>query len=148
MKIIFYIGPPEIQDRIIRILTGSKITHCELVFSDNKSTFSADPKQGTRFTTINNICDPTQWIVFDLPWISDIDEKRIYNFCKQEENCKYDWSAVLLGRINPLHNHRSKWFCSEICAAALRPFTKGLNDFWYTPQSLYNSLKDSMVFNV
>jgi len=147
MQIIFYIGKHEIQDHLIRFLTKSKISHCELVFSD-KVSFSAIPTIGTRFTNLKNISDTNTWITVDLPWIYYDAEVRIRRFCEQENNCKYDWSAVLLGRINPLHNHRSKWFCSEICAAAIRPFTRGLTDFWYTPSSLYLALKDTKVFNV
>lgn len=147
MKIIFYIGPPEIQDHLIRFFTKSKVSHCELIFTDELG-FSAIPKDGTRFTFIYNFDDSAVWKTIELPWITLEDEQRIRKFCEQEEGCKYDWSAVLLGRINPLHNHKSKWFCSEICAAAIKPFTKGLNDFWYTPKSLHDSLKDSMVFNL
>ena len=147
MNITFYIGEPEIQDYLIRFLTKSKISHCELLFSDELG-FSAVPEDGTRFTFIYDHDNPDIWETIDLPWITPEDELRIRKFCEQEEDCDYDWSAVFLGRINPLHNHSSKWFCSEICAAALRPFTKGMSDFWYTPASLYDAIKSSLVFNI
>lgn len=147
LKIAFYKNDNSFMHRMIRFLTKSPFSHCELVFSDDWC-FGADPEEGTRFITYSNLYDEAIWCLMDLPWISEENEKRIHAFCEQEDDLEYDWSGVVLGRINPLHNHRSKWFCSELCVTAIRPFTKGITDFWYTPGSLYQALLDTRVFNI
>lgn len=147
MRIAFYVGLDTKEDKIVKMLTGSDITHCEIVFSDDIC-FSARPKSGTTYNTYTNLNNTKIWKIFDLPWITEDQEKRIRQFCNQESYCKYDWMAVILGRINPMHNHPEKWFCSEICSHVLRPYTKGLDDFWYTPGRLYCDLKDNLCFNL
>lgn len=147
LRIAFYNADDNLTHKLIRWVTKSPFSHCELVFSDDWC-FGADPEDGTRFLTYSNIYDPQTWCLMDLPWISEEDEKRIRKYCEQEDECGYDWWGIFLGRINPMHNHPDKWFCSEFCATALRPFTKGLTDFWYTPGSLYKALMDTSVFNL
>ena len=147
LRIAFYKAKDDFSHTLIRFFTKSIFSHCELVFSDNWC-FGADPEEGTRFVQYSNLYDPSVWCLMDLPWISEENEQRIRKFCEQEDDLKYDWSGVVLGRINPLHNHRSKWFCSELCATAIRPFTKGITDFWYTPGGLYQALLDTHVFNI
>lgn len=147
MKLAFYVGLDTIGDKLVKVLTGSDITHCELVFSDGMC-FSSRYNRGTEFTKYFNLDNPNIWMIMDLPWISEEQEKRIREFCYQEEGCQYDWLALVLGRLNPMHNHPEKWFCSEICSHVLKQYTKGLNDFWYTPGRLYCDLKDNLCFNL
>ena len=147
MRIGFYIAKDNgITGKLIRGITRSDISHCVLIFGLNL-TFSSDPGIGTQFQVITDLYDKERWIVYDLPWISQYDQDKILAFCHQEMNCGYDYKGVILGSLNPLYQDKNKWFCSEICSVAIRPFTKGLTDFWYTPGGLYSALQDVEVFN-
>lgn len=148
MKVAFYRAKDNgITGTIIRTLTNSEFSHCALVFNLNL-TFSSEPMYGTRFQVIPDLEDTDKWCLYDLPWIDNYAKDRILAFCHQEMNCGYDYKGVLLGRINPLYEDKERWFCSEFCATAIKPFTKGLTDFWYDPGSLYSALKSVEVFNI
>lgn len=117
MKIAFAKNPKSIFSRAICLWTRKKHYHTELVFSSGIS-FSAKPEENrTRF----------KYIQYDENWdfihlqISEEEEQLILEFCISENDCKYDWVGIILTQVIPLSRQsRTKWFCSEICTAALQ----------------------------
>ncbi len=134
---------PNIKTLLVRIFIRSPVFHTELQFSDG-SCFSSDPSDGVRYKKIP--FDPYQWIKIPLPWITPDDEERIRLWCNNELGCEYDWMGAVLGMINHRHQNDNKWFCSEICAAAIRPYTPILKkDYWYNPRNLWEVVSDYYV---
>lgn len=118
MIVAFYKGPGFVS-RLIKLWTRSKYSHCEILFEDGRH-FSADTKMpmNTRFSTepltIKN------WDFIVLPVGID-DENKIKAFCVDEVGCRYDWTGIFLSQFIHLgYQSKSKWFCSEVCAAALQ----------------------------
>jgi len=149
MVIAFYIGKSNgWYGALIRFITRSEISHCAIVFSDNKTVFSALAK-GVSYESIEDDIAPNSkdWFFLDIPWITEEDEEKIKVFCNGEEGSEYDYLGVILGWRNPMYQHRSKWFCSELCRDALLPFTKGLKERWCSPAELYRALKHAYIWN-
>lgn len=117
--------------RIIKAYTFSKYCHAELVFSDNTwfsarefkdgTSFIPGPPPGERFSMYNYI--PLR--------LSREAETRIRAWCEREKGCDYDVRGVLFSFLPIPIGWQSaeKWFCSEICCAALQ--TEG----WFTGYS-------------
>lgn len=120
MKVAFLKGTGFI-DYIIKIWTFGKYSHSELVFSD-----------GTWFSTELAWPFKTSFHRYDEQWANkhfdfiDINitaeqEQRIREFCVGEVGCAYDWKGIILSMILPFKKaDAEKWFCSEICVAALQ----------------------------
>lgn len=149
IHIAFYIGRDNgWYGTLIRFITRSPISHCAIVFSDEETVFEVTSK-GANYNHIDDDILPhsNDWILLDVPWITEEDEDKIRVFCNDEEGSRYDYLGVILGWYNPMYQHRSKWFCSELCRDALLPFTKGLKERWCSPGELYRALKHAFIWN-
>ncbi len=145
LQAAFNIGQPtDLIDRIIRFLTKGEYYHCELIFS-NGDAYSADPKSGTRYTTID-YKDTTKWILLPLFWITEQQEKLIRAFCDDECGCKYDWTAVLFGWLFTPVESDTNWYCCEVMHSAIRPFLKTVKDKWYSPIQLFRALQSEITW--
>jgi hypothetical protein len=132
-------GPARIVGAVIRWVTRSEFSHCEIAKQVPLSgapgqpsfeCFSASALDGG----VRSKCMPLpaeRWHLTPLP--SEVAE-RARELHKAQEAAAYDWwgvarfgAAVLFRKEHP-----QRWFCSEFCAAAM-----GLPDPWrWTPADL------------
>jgi hypothetical protein len=158
MKLAFYKAPGSWWDALIRWQTWGPYSHAELVF-DNGEWFSSAPEDGgTRFKrycegfSLGNPEDKkiqqrygtirvetsSEWDFVEVPARIG-DEAKVYLWCESELNCPYDWAGVLRFAFPFLKPSPNKWFCSEVCIAALQQiglFT-GIKPAYVSPNRLY-----------
>lgn len=100
-------------DRMVRLVTRSPYSHCELVI--NGVCWSSSMRDGgVRGKTID--LDHAKWDQIDLG--PDGDKKALHWFLSHERE-GYDYMGVLRFLIHSVHASPRRWFCSEACAAAL-----------------------------
>lgn len=107
---------------IIKAYTFSKYCHAELVFSDDQWFSAREFKGGTKF--VKGPPEGERFSMYDyipLP-ISPEAEARIRKWCEGEVGCDYDVRGVVFSFLPIPIGWQSaeKWFCSEICVAALQ----------------------------
>lgn len=135
MKIAFYKADGDWLDKLIRWFTWATYTHCEIIFSCNRSFSSSERDWWVRFKEINYIED--HWDIIDLN-IWKYTEDIMFSQAYHEVWKWYDWTWILFTHIIKLNKQdKNKWFCSEICWHLL----------WYnnshrlTPQDLYHCIQ-------
>jgi hypothetical protein len=118
MKLLFYVAAAgDISDKTVAWATWGRYSHVELQFSDDMC-FSASWRDGgTRFKQIT--IDPTHWDILDVPTTPE-QEAVIRNFCAERIGVPYDWIGAVSVLLPINLQDPVKWYCSEICAAALR----------------------------
>lgn len=118
-------------DRLVRMVTASPYSHCELVI--NGVCWSSSMRDGgVRGKSIT--LDPAKWDQIDLG--PEGDKKALHWFLSHEHE-GYDYKGVLRFLFEGIHASPRRWFCSEACAAAL-----GLD--WpevYTPGDLESTFR-------
>jgi hypothetical protein len=126
MKLAFYIAKGTIFDKVIRLVTRSKYSHCELVI-DGICYSSSNRDCGIRMKNIN--LDPKSWQVIDIV----ADRTTAVEWYIKNIGCKYDWIGAITS-VLPIHiNVRKRYFCSEAVAHMLNlP-----NPRSQTPQSIF-----------
>lgn len=139
MRVIFLKNDPSLFARLIRLWTWSPYSHSELLFRDGLI-FSAH----ARGTSFNQVVPEyySDWDVLEVP-VSEADEARIRAFCVAEAGCSYDWYGIVVSQVIGLRReHADKWFCSEVCAAALKLVDGRLRRkaCTYSPAGLYKAL--------
>lgn len=114
----FYLGRnPEAKfwDNLITIIDGSPYSHVELVIprSDGQyDCYTSSPRDGgVRQKTM--LLNPAQWHL--VPVNIDIDYALAF-FDAQNQH-KYDWLGLVTTKLRFLKSSKTKWFCSELCAA-------------------------------
>lgn len=120
VTLAFYKGPTGLFGRLIRAATKSPYSHVELIAGDayygqlTECYSSSETDGGVR---MKSIClDGEEWDLITLLHYPST----AANFIQQKAGQKYDWLGILLSQVFPLARHRkNRWFCSEICAAAL-----------------------------
>jgi len=132
MQLALYKGRTRLFDRAVQWWTRSTYSHCELVFSTDRNGESVCGSSsyldgGVRIK--NMVLDPTKWDIVDLP---GFDAVRASKWFDVHAGQRYDVLG-LFGFVLPfMRDDRSRWFCSEACAAAI-----GLGDAWrYSPGAL------------
>lgn len=142
-RIAFKMFPQGLFAWAIRLFAGAPV-HVELIFNEGVS-FSAgyerDNGIGTRFTNTINFSVPGVWKVIELdPALAE----KAFAFCVREQGCGYDFLGILCGWTLGLRPSPTRWFCSEVCAAALQyadPLLLGVGPAqWYTPKRLWADL--------
>jgi len=138
MKVLFYRAKyGNWQDRFVALWTWGPHSHCELMFSDG-SCFSASARDGgTRFKKITFL--PERWSAIEI----DIeDEEPLRDWCRSNAGLGYDWRGIAWFLPTPLPHieDRNKWYCSEICAVALRKFLGVRLSSRLSPNGLYRKL--------
>ena len=138
---------------IVSVWTLSKSYHTELVFTDG-NVLICDPS-GVRMGT--RVYDRYHWVMIPLPWINHMQEKCIRKWCEDmvAQKPKYDWLGAIFGGIATFFDNPRKWFCSELCCAALKDYTPVLqedattNPFakrkWWTPELLWRTLAEYLM---
>ena len=112
VKLALYKAPGHWTDKLIRIVTASPYSHCELVIGHE--CWSASARDGY-VRSKSMWLDPAKWDAIDIPG----PEPYALHWFTTHAGEKYDWAGVARF-ILPLLPHRSKqWFCSEAVAAAL-----------------------------
>lgn len=139
--IAFYLGRKKdnpktsLLDQLICFFTNSRYSHCELVlWYDHKSKiancWSASPRSnGVRNKKIRL---DSHWELYKIDTVLDV--KHFEEFFRAQEGKKYDYFGAL-GVQFPFFKHEpSRWFCSEIIAAAW-----GISHpYYYSPQDIYD----------
>ena len=132
--------------RLIRIWTWGKWSHTELVFS-NGCSFSSDEKDGgTRWKDWH--MSPDEWDFLNVP-CTPAEEQEVAAWCAGEEGCKYDMVGIGFSFLPiPLgYQSADKWFCSEICVAALQRigYMRGYTPSRISPNSMYKILNKELA---
>lgn len=128
IQLIFYKAKGRFFDKLIRWYTKEQYSHCEIYFNGN-CMFSADAWENkTRFKQM--AINPDSWDIVDIP-VTSKEIAKIYDFCIQQEGKKYDWSGIASFMFPLAKPGFNRWFCSEICTAALQEIGKLL---WVAPE--------------
>jgi hypothetical protein len=129
VKMAFYKGQGNFFDVLVRFVTRSEYSHCEIVIDG--VCWSASPRDGgIRRTSIN--LQTGHWDVIDIQ--GDESATEFWFLCR--EGAGYDWIGLIRTVIPFFPHSESKWFCSEACGAAL-----GLNASRLSPQDLFDRLR-------
>jgi hypothetical protein len=143
MKIAFKKNPETLIEKSICWWTASPYFHVEIIFESGIS-FSAYPeKNRTAFT--KHSFDLSCWDIIDIPTTEE-EDGIIFQWCLSEDKCGYDWSGIFLTQIIPLSfQSRTRWFCSEVCLAALQQIGKypNLKAYHYHPGKLHRLLTNT-----
>lgn len=129
MEVYFYIGEGKLFDKLIRWWTNSRYSHCELIIGD--MAYSADAWTNCVRAIPASGFNPNSWEKIPVTG----DTAKVISFVSSQLGKKYDWLGIL-GFIVPWKSgDKDKWYCSEICAAAL-----GIGKRPISPQELYEVL--------
>lgn len=137
MKIAFKKNPKTIVAKSICWWTDKPHFHCDILFSFGISFSAFAELNKTTFKTV--YYNESDWDFIDIPITFD-EENLIFEWCKTELNCGYDFSGIILTQILPLSfQSRTRWFCSELCLAALQHigWFSELKAYQYDPGELY-----------
>ena len=109
-----------LQDAAIRLTTRGRYSHVELIagtalHGDIGQCLSSSGRDGgVRAKRI--LLKPESWDLVELR----IDPDQPAQFIRDRIGAQYDYKGILLSQVLALGRHdESRWFCSEICAAAL-----------------------------
>lgn len=123
-----------VQDAVIRFATRGQYSHVEFIAGAaefglaHECLSSSGRDGGVRAKTM--ALKPANW---DLVQLS-IDPEGPERFIRDRIGAGYDYTGLVLSHVLPLSRHdKARWFCSEICAAAL-----GMNQpHQLSPQMLF-----------
>ena len=123
------VAAARVSDWIIRTLTGSPYSHCELAVpcADGQyDCYSSSIRDGgVRLKTMPLL--PEKWDLIPV----DVKPEQVYEALAATFGAKYDWLGAT-GVIARWRHDKRKWFCSEWCA-----WTLGLaNPERFSPGSL------------
>ena len=142
VKVVFYKASGNTIDKLIRLFTNSKYSHCELLLPDGRM-FSSDGWDNgkVRYTTQYNL-DNWDILTFD---IKDSELATLISWCDHKIGLQYDWLGVTRFIIPFIKQDPDKWFCSEIVCAGLEfigRINKSIKTYRVSPKSLYNILTE------
>lgn len=112
MQIALYKGSGTLFDKIIRIVTRSKYSHCELVM-DGICYSSSIRDGGVRMKAI--LLEEDKWDVLDI----DGNRAKAVTWYLSNVNKKYDWLGAITSVLPITLNFKNKFFCSEALAYML-----------------------------
>lgn len=129
MKMAFYKGKGNWLDALVRFVTRSEYSHCEIVIDG--VCWSSSPRDGgVRRTQIN--LQSGHWDVIDIQG----NEASAELWFKSREGAGYDWIGLIRTVIPYFPHSKTKWFCSEACGAAL-----GMRSDAMSPKDLFDRLR-------
>lgn len=130
-------------DEIIKLCTRGKYSHCEIAIKEENDTkymcYSSSNRDGGVRKKYMEL-QPERWDLIELDQ-KQIKVSDIKNFFKRTEGLKYDFLGAC-GVVLGFGNAKSKYFCSEWCAEAL----KLSRPHKYSPVSLFNYIFNSTLF--
>lgn len=140
VKVIFYKAEGKFMDKLIRWYTKSQYSHCELLCSDGRI-FSSDGwnDNGVRYSTNYNL---NNWDILTIP-LKDEMRRHLRDWCDSMVGQGYDWTGLARFVLPFIPQMDNRWFCSELCGAALRYVGVLSMDLKYhglTPQDLFNEI--------
>jgi hypothetical protein len=142
MKVAFRKKGSTLFSRLIRIYTCGIYSHAELVFSDGRSFSSDETDGGTRWKDWTMTDD--EWDFLDVP-MTAAQEADVRTFCNSELGSKYDMRGIAFSFLPiPIGiQSADKWFCSEICVAAIQRegYLTGYTPASISPNKMYKLLK-------
>lgn len=110
-----YKGQGKLFNRLIRLWTRSRYSHCELVMPDGRWLSASAMDGGVREKHID--LNLEHWDLYPLPWANAQHIDAVFN---RQAGKGYDWLGVFLSQLLPVAiDDRQRMFCSEFCAAAL-----------------------------
>lgn len=110
-----YKGQGTLFNRLIRLWTRSKYSHCEIVMRGGQWLSASAMDGGVRLKMIE--LDLAHWDLIPVPWA---DPTHIWDLFFTHEGKGYDWLGLLGSQFLPLAiDNPRRMFCSEFCAAAL-----------------------------
>lgn len=110
-----YKGKGTLFNRLIRLWTRSKYSHCEIVMPDGEWLSASAMDGGVRAKAI--LLNLEHWDLIPLPWANAAHIKNLFH---QHKGKGYDWLGLLGSQFLPLAiDNPRRMFCSEFCAAAL-----------------------------
>ncbi len=132
LKIAFYRAEfGKWYEKLISWYTLGPFSHVELIFDDQW--FSSSPRDGgVRYKEIFAV--EGRWEFIEIK----CNKKLVKDWCDGEIGKQYDWRGFF-NFVLPIGYSRHRWFCSEICVAALqkdgllagvRPHVVSPNDFY------------------
>lgn len=125
LTLAFYKGRSDrlwhrMQDAAIRWATRGRYSHVELIAGSAQHgeiaqcLSSSGRDGGVRSKRI--LLKPDSWYLVEL----QIDPAKPTQFIRDRIGAQYDYKGILLSQVLALGRHdEPRWFCSEICAAAL-----------------------------
>ena len=131
---------------VIRAVTWGKYTHSEIVFHDGSMFSSDEADGGSRFIT-----GPKPGVEYDYLDITTTAEqnRRVLEFCQRENGYKYDIRGIAFSFLPIPVGWQSadRWFCSEVCVAALQQigYLVGHTPSSVSPNALYKLLKKELA---
>lgn len=141
IEALFYRGPETLGGHLVRFWTVSQFSHCELHFGGGQC-FSSRPGSGVSWTYRD--IDRHDWLRIAIPG-ADGQESKIREWCGDEVGCAYDWRGVLFTQVLPWGwRSKDKWFCSEICTAALQRIgmLPGIKPWHVSPSEFLNLITE------
>ena len=140
IKLAFYKGRGDMFDRLIRLWTRSQYSHVEIIVDG--IWYSSSPRDGrVRAKTIRP--KRGHWDFRLIP-LFERDKASMLRFLESQTGKQYDWTGIFLSQIVPLNvQDPRRWFCSEICSAALKAGGIKLekSSQWYSPARLYKEMR-------
>lgn len=129
MKLAFYKGREDLYDRLISWWTRGPYSHVELVIGEGLCYSSSPRDGGVRAKFIDLL--PERWDVVDLG--DRYDDGHAIDWFEDRIGARYDTLGILGFVWGPTREDRSRYFCSEAVAAALK-----IKDPWrFDPNALH-----------
>ena len=115
MKIAFLKGTG-IIDKMIKLWTWSKYSHCEMIFSDD-TTIGTSLAFPFTVSISTKVYDPKFWDIVEVN-VTYEEELIMKQFALEQIGKKYDWCGIFFSIVFPFKRDTSnRWFCSELCTA-------------------------------
>jgi len=105
---------------VIRFRTWSNVTHVALVDLETMRTCEAWRGSVQMVDSPMELHTPgTRILLYELKdGLSELQEQDLWGFLEEQEGKPYDWGAILGFGLRQEKEDPSKWFCSELAAAA------------------------------
>ncbi len=109
-----YRGSGRVSDRVIKLVTRSNFSHCELIAPDGLAWSSSGRDGGVRVKKIS--WQMGHWDFVGIPWAPADTFERLERLI----GCRYDFAGLVLSQLLNIRRHDpQKWFCSEFCGYGL-----------------------------
>jgi len=121
IKIAFYRGKGDLVNKLVRWWTKSPYSHSELIMPDGTTWIGISPFKNSRLRARPNLhYKKEEWDFVELE-ASEQQVAVIEEFYRSTQDCEYDWIGMILSQFLPFNiKRKSKWYCSEWIAYALR----------------------------
>lgn len=110
-----YKGKGTLFNRLIRLWTRSKYSHCEIVMPDGRWLSASAMDGGVRAKRIE--LNLEHWDLIPVPWADAAYIERVFG---EDEGKEFDWLGLLGSQLLPLAiDSIRRMFCSKLCAKLL-----------------------------